>query len=495
METALLLLRLLLAAIFIVAGVAKFLDLKGSEKAFKDFGVPAAIALPSSILLSVAEIVIGLLFLAVAASWYAAIAAAALLLLFVGQMIYQLARGNAPDCHCFGQIHSAPVSGVSIARNGIFALAAIFLISRGVNGQGISLADPRLDLIQLFFGVVIVGLLLAALFYLRKVSKHQSELQRRIDLLEVVARDGGVVVERDEAGNPFDALPIGAVFPQFELPDVGGKTVSLADVRSARLPVLFVFVSPACELCKSMVPEFDRWQSELDRKVKFVFVSSGNSDENLKKFGGDSKKLILLQENREVAEIVHAQWTPTAILMDVNGRIASHTATGDSAIRDLIDWVRSADLSDRFKHFTNGSHTQTKNLIGRSIPDFSLKALNGEIVKRDDLLGRETLVTFWSLTCPHCVSMMDELRDWDKARDSDDPSLVVFSDGDVGKHEEIGLDSPILLEKNYRTAGRLGMFGTPSAVLVNEEGKIITETAVGAPNIWALIGKSQNRER
>jgi hypothetical protein len=33
------------------------------------------------------------------------------------------------------------------------------------------------------------------------------------------------------------------------------------------------------------------------------------------------------------------------------------------------------------------------------------------------------------------------------------------------------------------------MFGTPSAVLVNEDGTIVSETAVGAPNIWALIGK------
>ena len=41
----------------------------------------------------------------------------------------------------------------------------------------------------------------------------------------------------------------------------------------------------------------------------------------------------------------------------------------------------------------------------------------------------------------------------------------------------------------YKTAAGFGMFGTPSAVLVNDEGKIISETAVGAANIWSLVGK------
>src|SRR4030095_13036837 len=105
MEIGFLLVRILLAAIFALACVAKFADLKGSVKAFKEFVVPATIARPSSIALSVAEIVIAALFLSEATSWYAAVGASALLLLFIGQMIYQMARGNAPDCHCFGQVH------------------------------------------------------------------------------------------------------------------------------------------------------------------------------------------------------------------------------------------------------------------------------------------------------------------------------------------------------------------------------------------------------
>jgi hypothetical protein len=72
---------------------------------------------------------------------------------------------------------------------------------------------------------------------------------------------------------------------------------------------------------------------------------------------------------------------------------------------------------------------------------------------------------------------------------TDDPQLIVFSDGDKAQHEELGLDSPIVLDAGYKTAEKFGMFGTPSAVLVNEQGKIVSETAIGAAEIWSLVGK------
>ena len=167
MEVLLLILRLVLAGIFGLAGVAKFLDLEGSEKAFKEFGVPAAIAKPSSIALSVFEIAIAAMFLFTTTSWIASVCALFLLVLFICQMIYQMARGKAPDCHCFGQIHSEPVGKISVVRNAIFSVPAAFLLIRGNGSQGMSLADPNLDVMQLVFGIATVGLLVTALFHIK----------------------------------------------------------------------------------------------------------------------------------------------------------------------------------------------------------------------------------------------------------------------------------------------------------------------------------------
>lgn len=489
MEIFLLILRIGLAAIFGLAGISKFLDLDGSEKAFKDFGVPAAIARPSSIALSVLEIIIAGLFLSRATSWFAALGALFLLILFVGQMIYQMAKGNAPDCHCFGQLHSEPVGKKSLIRNIAFALPAGFMVFQGRENQGLNVAERSSDLMQLIFGVAIMAFLAVVVFHLRKISEQQSEIMKRMDVMELVARDGGEVT-RDEAGHPHGGLPIGTVFPDFALPDLAGNTVSLTDLRSANLPVLFLFVSPTCNPCKALVPEFEQWQDDLRDKVKLVFVTTGKAEENAEKFAGEASKLLLVQKERELSDIVKAQWTPTAVLMDRHGRIASHVAAGDAAIRELVAKIKDEDLRQEFTYFTNGNgHSHSNNKIGENIPIFSIDDIRGNEINNDYFKEKQTLVAFWSLTCPYCQEMMSDLREWDKTKGKDEPNLIVFSEGDKAAHEEFELHSPIILEKDYQTAAHFGMFGTPSAVLVNEKGTIISETAAGATEIWALVGK------
>jgi hypothetical protein len=85
--------------------------------------------------------------------------------------------------------------------------------------------------------------------------------------------------------------------------------------------------------------------------------------------------------------------------------------------------------------------------------------------------------------------MMKDLKAWDDSRSASDPHLVVFSDGSKEDHEPFDIASPVVLDAGYKTSEQLGMFGTPSAVLLDESGKIVTETGIGASNIWALLGK------
>src|SRR5215212_7932099 len=108
MNNVLLVARLVLAGVFVVAGVTKLLDREGSQQAMTGFGVPAALAAPFGLLLPLAELAVALALLPASTTWWGAIAALALLLLFVVGIGVNLARGRQPDCHCFGQLHSAP---------------------------------------------------------------------------------------------------------------------------------------------------------------------------------------------------------------------------------------------------------------------------------------------------------------------------------------------------------------------------------------------------
>lgn len=490
MAGILLAIRLILFGIFALAGIGKLLDLRGSEKAAEGFGVPGGLAKPVGVLLPLVELTIAGSFLFLNTSWYGAIGALILLGAFIIGMAYQMAKGNAPDCHCFGQIHSEPVSKKSLFRNGVFAALTVFVILNGWYDQGIDLAGDKMNGMQVILILVVIALAAAILLYLKKIAAQQEAIVRRIDLLETISRVG-MPVERSNAGNPDDALPIGTPFPDFELPNLGGRKVSFEHLLGEAKPILFFFVGPNCVPCKSLLPEIEAWQGEIGERVNFVFLSSGGSEGNIEKFGNSGVTTILLQKDREVAEFVNARWTPTALFVGSDGLLASRPAVGDNAIRDLVDKIKKENLDAEFLFIANGNGGAPDRvpMIGEEIPEFSLNDLDGKEISAGNLRGKKTLVTFWSTTCPHCANMMEELKAWEKERSPADPELLVFSDGEPEVHRDLALDSTLVLDAGYKTAEKFGMFGTPSAVLVNEDGRIVSETAVGAPNIWALIGK------
>src|SRR5438552_6717067 len=108
MGTAALAIRILLAAVFATAGVGKLRDLEGSREAMRDFGVSERIASPAGLLLPLGELAAAVLLVLRPTAQVGAALALVLLLAFVAGIANALRHGVTPDCHCFGQIHSAP---------------------------------------------------------------------------------------------------------------------------------------------------------------------------------------------------------------------------------------------------------------------------------------------------------------------------------------------------------------------------------------------------
>lgn len=493
MDTFLFLVRIILFAIFALAGIAKLYDLQGSKKAVSDFGMPDFLAKPLAVLLPVAEIAIALLLVFVQTSWFGAIGAAILLTVFIGGMAYQMAKGNAPDCHCFGAVHSEPVSPKSLIRNGIFLLPAIGLIISGRENQGLNLFDNSNNIsqeppMQIIIGLAVVGLLAAVVYFLKQISEQQIQIMRRIEILEFSATEGTKEVEREDVSAPTEGLPISAPAPDFTLPDLGGKELSLQNLLAPEKAIVLFFVSPTCNPCGALLPEIENWQESFKDKLEFVFISNGKAKENAEKLSGKTFKKILLQKDREVAEIYGAKWTPTVILINSDGRIASHATAGDTAIRELFAKIETK-AAENGKFLIAGSNGSSK--IGQEIPAFELNDVAGRKVTANDLQGKQTLITYWSQGCGFCTKMLDELREWDKTKGQDAPNLLIVSSGEAENHSEMDLKSTIVLDNERKLPQELGMSGTPSAILINENGKIISEVAVGADRIWTLVGKKK----
>jgi uncharacterized membrane protein YphA (DoxX/SURF4 family) len=131
MDVLLLLVRLVLAGVFGLAGVTKLADLPGSRSAMRNFGVPERFSGPVGLALPLVELSVAVMLLPKASAWWAALIGMVLLLAFIAGIGYNVAQGRTPDCHCFGQVYSEPVGKPTLVRNAILAALAAFLLWDG----------------------------------------------------------------------------------------------------------------------------------------------------------------------------------------------------------------------------------------------------------------------------------------------------------------------------------------------------------------------------
>lgn len=509
MEAFLLISRLTLAGVFATAGIAKLADRAGSEKAIADFGLPQNLAKPLAIILPLVEIAAAILLLPVGTAWFGALVALGLLLAFVGGIIYNMAQGRAPDCHCFGQIHSEPVGWSVLFRNLLLTAIAAFVVFTGRENAGMSAFSWFTELstgerMQLFVGLLICGLLAAIFLSLRQVLKNQIVLQRQIEVLELTTNEEGKrEVEREDVKKPSPGLPVGAIAPDFDAVDLNGKRVTLEHLLMRGKPLVLFFVSPTCNPCQAMTHLFDKWHRELNPKLSVILVSNGEKEENAKKFDRfEDGKTVLLQKGREIALQYRAPWTPAAVLINADGSIGSMLATGDREIMDLMDLIRPTVIE---AIRANGNGHQIGNFLilpkkkqetlapkaGDLAPDFTLPSLDGREISLSDFRGMKTLLLFWRATCPFCQEIANDLRDWEASQE--EFKLVVIANNEPEIETARAFKSTVLIESNLQIQRLFDFDGTPGGLLIDEEGRIVSDIVAGAEDVFALVGYSPKK--
>ena len=123
---------------FLIAGVAKLADPAGSRRAVVGFGVPERLASVAGVGLPATELVVGVALIPTVSARFGALGALLLLAVFGSAIAVALRRGTEAECHCFGQLHSAPVGWRTLARNGVLAAVAAFVVIVGWRHPGVS---------------------------------------------------------------------------------------------------------------------------------------------------------------------------------------------------------------------------------------------------------------------------------------------------------------------------------------------------------------------
>jgi peroxiredoxin len=516
MDAAFLIARLLLALVFLVAGIAKLADRPGSRRTIIDFGLAPSLAAPLGVLLPLCELAVAGALVPTATAWWGAVGALALLVLFVTGISANLARGRKPDCHCFGQLHSAPAGWRTLARNGALAAVAGFILWGGKESASPSAVGwlgtlSAAQLAVLIGGLVVLGLLAAQWWLLINLLRQIGRFLVRLEAVEALVSGGALPSQTGVASQTAVELPVGTVAPDFSRSGLYGETHTLEALRAPGKPVMLFFTDPNCGPCTAMLPKVGRWQEEHSEKLTIALVSRGGPEENRARASEHGVQNVVLQEDWEVSEAYRIVGTPSAVLVTPDGKVGSPVFGGEADVEALLAHAvgERAQLPmaqpqaqgepqgqpcpncGKVHPNGNGAVQQAERIgpkIGEPAPEVRLADLKSNEVSLQEFRGEESLVVFWNPGCGFCQQMLPDLKEWEASLPEGAPKLLVVSSGTEEANREQGLSSTVVLDQNFAVGRAFGASGTPSAVLVDAEGKVASDIALGAPAVMELAG-------
>jgi len=105
--------------------------------------------------------------------------------------------------------------------------------------------------------------------------------------------------------------------------------------------------------------------------------------------------------------------------------------------------------------------------------------------------GSPTVLLFWNPGCGFCREVLDLIKAWEVSPSRDSVKLLVVSAGSVEDNRAQGLRSHVVIDEGFTTGSAFGVGGTPSAVMVDREGRIGSDVAVGGEGVLKLLNDAR----
>jgi peroxiredoxin len=339
------------------------------------------------------------------------------------------------------------------------------------------------------------GLILLTLWvFLFQLMKQQGRILLRLDGLQRQITDTQIAALTGSNSAEPVGLGLGTAVAPFSLPDLAGRMVALEDFKGKR--VLLVHWSPGCGFCTKIAPTLAELQPALRKHdVQLLLVSYGDvaSNHKLADEHGLESPILLVKEGSKPPELFQQFGTPVAYLLDELGMVLAPVAVGADQVPAL---AHDAALGRPPKRIAGvrtfeDSHIERNGLkAGTPAPAFTLPDLNGRDVSLEEYRGKQVLLVFSDPHCGPCNQLAPDLARLHRVHQDNGLAVVMIGRGDVEenrrKAQEHGLEFPVVLQKKWEVSREYGIFATPVAFLVGEDGMIKKDVAMGPEAILEL---------
>lgn len=378
---------------------------------------------------------------------------------------------------------------------------------------------------------VLVFALAGALFVLIKqhgeLMIYQQDLDHR---LEVSSFLEGTRVGKEGAqpvGAEMEGLPVGSEAPDFAAKDLEGNERTLADYRGE--PFVLTFFSDTCGYCKDLAPDIGVLPADAR---KLVLLSHGDVKAHkdmalLNNWQGVDVD-VLIEPEYDAMMAYGAMGTPAGYLIDAEGKIASKLALGGGPVLDIVldrpppdapasepsgnghvpaSGVRVGDPPPQQTGTEEGAASATATKVktrdvsessivrdglprGIEAPNFVLRDLEGNTHSLHDYRGKPVLLVFSDVDCGPCEYLSPPLVELAEKK-AGKVQVLMITRGDEERNKEktnaFGYNFPVLLQKSWEISKLYGMFATPIGYLIDKDGMIAKEVAVGPEPILELV--------
>lgn len=322
------------------------------------------------------------------------------------------------------------------------------------------------------------GLLSSHVYRLHSLMSRQAGLRGRLDAIE------DLMYTHDQADEP---APDPTRASPFVMPGPNDAIVSLDRLLALGKPVLLVFTDPSTGTGASLLRHIGAWQQANDFPLTVAAIGPNCADSRTPIVPPTGIAHILYQEDSDISRSYGITLTPAVVLMRSNGALAGPPTVGARGIEALLHSVAKASVEARARR--EASVTANTPAIGQPAPMVILSDLDNveQSVAPPD---RPQILLFWSPLCGYCNQLASDLHAWESTPPVGLPPLTLIARGtaEQNRSEQFGVRT--LLDDDLSASNAFGAVATPSAIVIDGNGTVVSPMARGIREVRELLRMS-----